>query len=135
MSDQRPTPETDAASWVETNRANALTLASFSEKLERQRDEARKEAAMWKANHDNQVKLKAALMDRPDLGDRARKVVSLAKERDEAREIAKELRDALTEMVEANGGVAVMPTQEARKQNAALKEAKKSLTKAKEVLG
>ena len=41
MSDQRPTPETDAASWVETNRANALTLASFSEKLERQRDEAR----------------------------------------------------------------------------------------------
>jgi hypothetical protein len=41
---------------------------------------------MWKANHDNQVKLKSALMDRHDLGDRARKVVALAKERDEARE-------------------------------------------------
>ena len=37
----RPTPETDAASWVETNQANALTLASFSRKLERERDEAR----------------------------------------------------------------------------------------------
>lgn len=35
------TPDTDAASWVETNQANALTLASFSKKLERQRDELR----------------------------------------------------------------------------------------------
>ena len=40
MSD-RLTPETDAASWVETNQANALTLASFSSQLERERDEAR----------------------------------------------------------------------------------------------
>ena len=39
MSD-RPTPDTDAASWVETNQANALTLASFSSQLERERDEA-----------------------------------------------------------------------------------------------
>jgi hypothetical protein len=38
---ERPTPETDAASWVDTNQANALTLASFSRQLERQRDEAR----------------------------------------------------------------------------------------------
>jgi len=40
MSD-RPTPDTNAASWVETNQANALTLASFSSELERERDEAR----------------------------------------------------------------------------------------------
>ena len=40
MSD-RPTPETDAAAWVETNQANALVLASFACNLERQRDEAR----------------------------------------------------------------------------------------------
>jgi hypothetical protein len=39
MSD-RPTPETDAAAWVETNQANALVLASFARNLERQRDEA-----------------------------------------------------------------------------------------------
>jgi hypothetical protein len=40
MSD-RPTTETDAAAWVETNQANALVLASFARNLERQRDEAR----------------------------------------------------------------------------------------------
>ena len=39
MSNQ-PHPETDAAAWVETNQANALALASFARKLERQRDEA-----------------------------------------------------------------------------------------------
>ena len=38
---ERPTPETDAASWVETNAANALVLASFAAQLERERDEAR----------------------------------------------------------------------------------------------
>jgi len=38
---ERPTPETDAASWIDTNQANALTLASFSRQLELQRDEAR----------------------------------------------------------------------------------------------
>jgi hypothetical protein len=37
----RPTLETDAAAWVETNQANALVLASFACNLERQRDEAR----------------------------------------------------------------------------------------------
>lgn len=31
----------------------------------------------WKANHDNQVKLKAAVLDRPDLEDRAAKVVAM----------------------------------------------------------
>ena len=45
---ERPTPETDAASFTETNAANALVLASFSRKLERERDEARDEASMWK---------------------------------------------------------------------------------------
>lgn len=34
----------------------------------------------WKANHDNQVKIKAAVLDRPDLGDRATKVTKLVAE-------------------------------------------------------
>jgi hypothetical protein len=41
--------------------------------------ELEKEVAHWKANHDNQVKLKSALMDRPDLKDRATKVHALFK--------------------------------------------------------
>jgi hypothetical protein len=83
MNDQRPTPETDAENAQFP--MGGYTL-DFCRKLERERDEAREESKMWKANHDNQVKLKSALMDRHDLGDRARKVVALAKERDEARE-------------------------------------------------
>ena len=35
------------------------------------------ERDQWKANHDNQVELKRALMDRPDLGDRASRVVAM----------------------------------------------------------
>lgn len=37
----RPTPETDAASFTETNAANALVLASFARIFKRERDEAR----------------------------------------------------------------------------------------------
>ena len=100
---ERPTPETDSVEFAQRGLLCGGANLSLARRLERERDEARKEAAMWKANHDNQVKLKAALMDRPDLGDRARKVVSLAKERDEAREIAKELRDALEQVMQFNG--------------------------------
>jgi len=49
----------------------------------RERDEALRNAAMWKANHDNQVALKAMLMERPDLGDRAARIAELIRERDE----------------------------------------------------
>lgn len=42
-------------------------------KLARDRDH-------WKDNHDNQVAIKAAVLDRPDLGDRAQKVQELARE-------------------------------------------------------
>jgi hypothetical protein len=64
--------------------ANALMM---------QRDEAREETAMWKANHDNQVSLKAMLMDRPDLGDRASRIAELIRERDEARRERKMARE------------------------------------------
>lgn len=35
------------------------------------------EVQHWKSNHDNQVKLKSAIIDRLDCGDRARKVAAL----------------------------------------------------------
>jgi hypothetical protein len=141
----RPTPETDAASFTETNAANALVLASFARKLERERDEARerierqkleivrlngatnhaggtplkialrecdeakKQAAMWKANHDNQVSLKAMLMDRPDLGDRAYRIAELIRERDEARFLLKESAAALDAIhLEVGGWIKIM---------------------------
>jgi hypothetical protein len=88
MSD-RPTPETDAAEYlISVGRKNDewLVQSDFARKLERERDEAREQTAMWKANHDNQVSLKAMLMDRPDLGDRASRIAELIRERDEARE-------------------------------------------------
>jgi allantoicase len=40
----------------------------------------RAEVAQWKANHDNQVKLKSILIQRPDLGDRAERIQKLINE-------------------------------------------------------
>jgi hypothetical protein len=84
------TPETDQA---ESNKAKIAFASLFpcdgydhARKLERERDEARADAAMWKSNHDNQVSLKSMLMDRPDLGDRALRIAELIRERDELRE-------------------------------------------------
>ena len=55
------------------------------QRLTKERDEAVKQAAMWKANHDNQVYLRKLMMDRPDLGDRAERISLLIGERDAAR--------------------------------------------------
>lgn len=52
-----------------------------------------KERDQWKANHDNQVAIKAALLDRPDLKDRAKRIQELIAERDTAR---RQLREALS---------------------------------------
>lgn len=57
----------------------------LARQLERELNEARAEAAKWKANHDNQVALKSVIIQRPDLRDRAERVQSLIEERDEAR--------------------------------------------------
>ena len=53
------------------------------------------ERDMWKANHDNQVKLKSAIMDRPDLGDRARKVTALSEQLAASHAREAQLREAL----------------------------------------
>jgi hypothetical protein len=64
-----------------------LNLATFARSIERRAiaaearvKELEAEAAMWKANHDNQVKLKSLLINRPDLGDRAPKIQKMLDE-------------------------------------------------------
>jgi hypothetical protein len=52
----------------------------IAKRFKEERDEARKETLHWRANHDNQAKIKAAILNRPDLGDRARKVQALMEE-------------------------------------------------------
>lgn len=47
---------------------------------DRQIAELQRQVDQWKANHDNQVKLKAMLMDRPDLKERAKLVAEMAAE-------------------------------------------------------
>ena len=76
----------------------ATVPAEFARRLERERDEARKEAAMWKANHDNQVELKSIISKRGDLKDRAPRVEKLIAERDhwcDMHSIASKGRDQL----------------------------------------
>lgn len=85
MSD-RATPKTDAASWVETNEANALTLASFSRQLERELDEARNELE----------KSRFALRGAQQGSEEARKAIrQIQRKLDEARELAVDLQSAL----------------------------------------
>lgn len=65
------------------------SLAHFSiQILKRELAEARREAAKWKANHDNQVAIKSVLIQRPDLGDRAQRIAALIEEN-------KKMRDAI----------------------------------------
>jgi hypothetical protein len=95
------TPETDAMRLTEKNGciltigAAQVVPADFARRLERERDEARKDAAMWKANHDNQVQIKSIISKRGDLKDRAPRVEKLIAERDQLKAINAELLDAL----------------------------------------
>lgn len=58
-----------------------LELSRLCRKLVGERDE-------WKAAHDNQVKLKQIISDRPDLKERAKLVAELIEERDECKRLA-----------------------------------------------
>jgi hypothetical protein len=77
------TPETDSRTSIDEMGFESCD-ASFSRRLERERDEARIDAAMWKSNHDNQVELKSIISKRGDLKDRAPRVEKLIAERDNA---------------------------------------------------
>jgi hypothetical protein len=106
------TPETDAIAEMahnlvldwdcrdrgDTTEMPLVVTAEFARRLERERDEARKEAAMWKANHDNQVELKSIISKRGDLKDRAPRVEKLIAERDQLRKRVAELESALNRL-------------------------------------
>ena len=61
--------------WVE-----ALELRIERDALLAEIEEVKKDRDRWKANHDNQVKLKQSISQRPDLGDRAARVAELVAE-------------------------------------------------------
>ena len=83
------TPETDAMEYIDSMcDKDKFVESQFARKLERERD-------VWKAAHDNQVKLKQIISDRPDLKERAKLVAELIEERDGWREAAYSLAEAL----------------------------------------
>ena len=83
------TPETDSVAEYEGNwDTKALRMTDHARKLER-------ECNRWKAAHDNQVKLKQIISDRPDLKERAKLVAELIEERDGWREAAYSLGEAI----------------------------------------
>jgi len=94
------TPETDAAEKMAFAQ-EYMVPTDFARQLERERDEARREAAKWKANHDNQVAIKSVLIQRPDLGDRAQRIEALIKENKAMRETRTELNQRLQERQES----------------------------------
>lgn len=52
----------------------------------------REERDLWKANHDNMVKLNKLLRERPDLGDRSNSIQELVMENQELRQLLNEAR-------------------------------------------
>lgn len=82
--------ESDDGPWVRHSDHTAA-LAAKEKELAR----VTEERDHWKANHDNQVAIKHAVLDRPDLGDRARSVLELAADRDRLAAENARLRDLL----------------------------------------
>lgn len=82
------TPKTDAAARHIDGFADQWVPRYVSEEIERERD-------AWKAAHDNQVKLKQIISNRPDLKERAKLVAELIEERDGWREAAYALGEAI----------------------------------------
>jgi hypothetical protein len=81
----------DLANLREANARFAMENHELQEKV----DKLERERDAWKAAHDNQVKLKQIISDRPDLKERAKRVAVLIEERDSWREAAYALGEAL----------------------------------------
>jgi acetate kinase len=80
------TPRTDANVSITTKEGCETIAPDFARQLER-------ELNHWKANHDNQVKIKSTLIERPDLGDRASKIQKLIEENSIMREALEAIGD------------------------------------------
>jgi len=76
---------------TQSKEANA-GLMRACDKLESELAEVTKQRDEWKANHDNQVAINRTLRDRPDLGERAKLVDALTKQRDALAEALTEIR-------------------------------------------
>ena len=100
------TPETDVRTSIDEMGVESCD-ASFARRLERERDEARKEALMWKANHDNQVELKSIISKRGDLKDRAPRVEKLIAERDQLKKWKEEAISVMPPMQEIGEEIGV----------------------------
>jgi hypothetical protein len=85
------TPRTKAATRMAFTSEYMVEIEE-AQKLERELEEARKQRDKWKANHDNQVAINRTLRDRPDLGERAKLVDALTKQRDALAEALTEIR-------------------------------------------
>lgn len=85
--------------YEKLNEARNECERQFQTKQEELND-ARAELAHWKANHDNQVKIKSTLIERPDLGDRASKIQKLIEENAAMREAIGEAHTALSQLDE-----------------------------------
>jgi hypothetical protein len=94
------TPRTDANVSITTKEGCETIAPDFARQLERELNDARAELAHWKANHDNQVKIKSTLIQRPDLGDRASKIQKLIEENAAMREALREAHTALSQLDE-----------------------------------
>lgn len=59
--------------WKKAWKNQAVVISAYEDRIK----ELEEEVIHWKSNHDNQVKLKSQLMDRPDLKDRAASIEKL----------------------------------------------------------
>jgi len=64
------------------DQAHKRTMYEHIQVIERELADMTKDRDKWKANHDNQVAINRTLRDRPDLGERAKLVDALTKQRD-----------------------------------------------------
>lgn len=94
------TPRTDANVSITTKEGCETIAPDFARQLERELNDARAELAHWKANHDNQVKIKSTLIQRPDLGDRAPRIQKLIEENETMREAIREAHEAIQYILE-----------------------------------
>jgi hypothetical protein len=86
------TPKFDA---VYLEWSHDISNSGYYEDLEVLCQKLERECNSWKAAHDNQVKLKQIISDRPNLKERAKLVAELIEERDGWREAAYSLGEAI----------------------------------------
>lgn len=79
--------------------------------LRSERDDALRERDAIKADRDNLLKLSRALRDRPDLGDRAKRVDELIRERDEARETVSVQQQTIDSVIVACGSLGLLASE------------------------